>query len=528
MDNNQDSQQELLPKISITINEQYYDEFYDKDGNTNDTFVNDLLKMESKNNCKTEIGHVNSLKKDTNDSSKFSLDSNDILSISSSKKDKDEKKKEKKKKKNMKGNGGCEKDSIFINLKESDEESDDSSDKIIKNISNRYFIRQIKIQEENAKIDASLNDSSIAHKKDLMNELGKLDEKNKNKILPKTYYKAASNLVKCIESEAENKYKCKLKYICNKNLNEKIFEKEKILKENIRDLFLGEFSLLDPQQKIEAEKEKETLLNMEKEKNKNKFNKLESLFNVKIEDIKRMYLHNSRYASYGNASFLIKEFKTFKDDHGECGREKILDIPNLLLNSKTTDINYFNSNKKIFNVGLNSIYSFFSDYVKKKYKIQLVEPTLCHICNYTTKSYEDIFKKKLKFIFDTIETKRKIKDENNSSIIDEILKKEGKEEKEGNRMLNVLLNSITIYEVMRDYINDQKINKKKDNNGNEFEYRLDKTYSDLDFPDCSKEKMELRKKKFIDLLEGKIKSRKSKKKTKLGEKKILGKKAKRS
>lgn len=522
MDNNQDSQQEPQPKISITINEQYYDEFYDKDGNTNDTFANELMKMESKNNCKTEIGHVNSLKKDTNGSSKFSLDSNDILSISSSKNEKDEKKKEKK----LKGNGGCEKDSIFINLKESDEESDDSSDKIIKNISNGYSFRQIKIQEENAKIDASLNDSSIAHKKDLKFELGKLDEKNKNKILPKTYYKAASNLVKCIESEAENKYKCKLKYICNKNLNKKIFEKEKILKENIRDLFLGEFSILDPQQKIEAEKEKETLLNMEKEKNKNKFNKLESLFNVKIEDIKRIYLNNSPYVSYGNASFLIKEFKTFKDDHDECGREKILDIPNLLLNSKT--INYFNSNKKILNAGLNSIYSFFSDCVQKKYKIQLVEPTLCHICNYTTKSYEDIFKKKLKFIFDTIETKRKIKGENNSSIIDEILEKEEKEEKEGNRMLNVLLNSVTIYEVMRDYINDQKINKKKDNNGNEFEYRLDTTYSDLDFPDCSKEKMELRKKKFIDLLEGKIKSRKSKKKTKLGEIKILGKKIKRS
>ena len=94
MDNNQDSQQEPQPKISITINEQYYDEFYDKDGNTNDTFANELMKMESKNNCKTEIGHVNSLKKDTNGSSKFSLDSNDILSISSSKNEKDEKKKE--------------------------------------------------------------------------------------------------------------------------------------------------------------------------------------------------------------------------------------------------------------------------------------------------------------------------------------------------------------------------------------------------------------------------------------------------
>ena len=42
----------------------------------------------------------------------------------------------------------------------------------------------------------------------------------------------------------------------------------------------------------------------------------------------------------------------------------------------------------------------------------------------------------------------------------------------------------------------KKLIKKKDNNGNEFEYRLDTTYSDLDFPDCSKEKMELRKKKI--------------------------------
>lgn len=77
-----------------------------------------------------------------------------------------------------------------------------------------------------------------------MIELAKLDEKIKIYFLENLIIKLDLIIKLNILNLKPKKNNYKLKYICNKNLNGINFENEEILKRNIIDLFLGEFSII--------------------------------------------------------------------------------------------------------------------------------------------------------------------------------------------------------------------------------------------------------------------------------------------
>ena len=513
MEKDQSNKQKKTIINNVNSNEQSSGLFNTQDENINSNFANDYQNMDSNNNRQTETGNVNSLKKNESDTLK-------ILPDSTNKKQKPSSKKNKKK---MKKNDEYKQNS-GMNLKESEDENSDLSDEIIKksSYSNGLSNRQKKIKKNNNKLnkedidndstkdttkkDNFSNDSRITYLNDFKIRFEKFEEKKKKTFYEKSLNKSISNQTICINSIAKEVYNYELKYICYENLKGIDFKNKEILKENYIDLFLGKFSILSDEVKKEAKKEIEILLNKDNEKNKNKFKKLNSLFYEKIEDKFIKYLTNLPYISNGKAHFLIKEYKTFKDDLNEYNKEQIINI-HILLNSKITKINYSNSNKKIFNAAMKSINSDINNITKNKYN-QSITPTLSYICKYTITSYNEIFKEKLKFIYSNIIPKRKINGKNYSIKIDQILDEEKKEEKEENRILNALLNFKTIKDILRAFVNDEKIIKMKDENGKEYEFILNKTYSDEIFKDWSEAKREIYKKDFIDLLDGNKKPRK--------------------
>ena len=76
----------------------------------------------------------------------------------------------------------------------------------------------------------------------------------------------------------------------------------------------------------------------------------------------------------------------------------------------------------------------------------------------------------LKYIFTNLVQKKSNPEKNYSQLINDILQKEEKEEKEENRKLNKLLNSVHILNIVKAFLNDQKIINIKDENGNEIEF----------------------------------------------------------
>ena len=114
----------------------------------------------------------------------------------------------------------------------------------------------------------------------------------------------------------------------------------------------------------------------------------------------------------------------------------------------------------------------------------------------------------LKFIFTNLVPKNSNPEKNYSQQINDVLQKEEKEEKEENRKLNKLLNSVHILNIVKAFLNDQKIINIKDENGNEIEFYFINfnTYKDC-FIHLSKDTKDNYKNDFENLLEGKINSR---------------------
>ena len=300
-----------------------------------------------------------------------------------------------------------------------------------------------------------------------------------------------------------------------------------ILKGNFKDLLLGKFCNLNPEEQKVAKKEIELICKMETENKKIKCKVLNNLFYGKLEEAFKMYLNDGLYIKNGEGNFYLKEFYTFKDDFYIFKPEKRQNIKKyacFLLSCETTNkgqsseedknktqqitINHYNSRRAIINNAISSFFSDIKDYALRKYGIELYTPTLKNKLEKNVDQYETVFTQKLKFIFDDLVPRRNKEGKNYSEPIDEVLKQEEKED-EKNRILTQLLNLVDIKSYLRAYINDENIIKIKDNKGNEFNLYLPNLKTFRDYFDLPVEiKVDYRM-DFVDLLGGKVKGRNS-------------------
>ena len=118
------------------------------------------------------------------------------------------------------------------------------------------------------------------------------------------------------------------------------------------------------------------------------------------------------------------------------------------------------------------------------------------------------------YIFTNLKPKRFNPKIDYSQQINDVLEKE--EEIEENKILHKLLYSVPIFNIIKAFINDEKIVNIKEENGNEFEFYFInfKTYKDY-FKYLSKETNDEYKKDFNNFLGNQIKSRKKSEKRNL-------------
>ena len=197
----------------------------------------------------------------------------------------------------------------------------------------------------------------------------------------------------------------------------------------------------------------------------------------------------------------------YKLENLEITSEEDNNEKNNLPKKKLTEINYYNSRRKIIFASLKSIFcNSIKEYVKINFETELFQPTLKDKLAHNVEQYFNFFTQNLIFIFTNLVPKRFNPKINYSQQIYDVLKKE--KEKEENRILDKLLNSVQIFNIIKAFINDEKIINIKESNDNEFElYFINfKTYKDY-FKYLSKEIKDNYKKDFINLLENKIKPR---------------------
>ena len=357
------------------------------------------------------------------------------------------------------------------------------------------------------------------------NELRILNEKMRKILNKKIRKKFLFSYFSLLENRSIIDLGFKPKYYCATIVLRINLETNEIFNFNIKDLFQGELSNLDSEEKEAAKKEYDLISKMENENKKVKLKVLNILFYVKLEEIFKIYLNDCFYLKNGEAELYINKFHTFKDDFKYKPKEKE-DIINCICFSlgfespnfeKISDkieiqqikINHYNSRRTIINKGIQSLYSEIKDGPSDKYGIKLSAPTSKNKLGKNVNQYEEYLNKKLKYIFSELYPRRNKKGKNYSEQIDKVLKKEEEEEEE-NRILALLLDLVDIKSFLRAFINDEKIIKIKDNNGNEFNLYLPnlKTFKDC-FGYLPKEIMEDIKKDFINFLDGKIKPRKS-------------------
>ena len=305
---------------------------------------------------------------------------------------------------------------------------------------------------------------------------------------------------------------------------------EEILKGNIDDLFI-KYSNLNSEEKKEFKKEEESLLNKENENKIYKIKLLNLIFSKTIEEIFKMYLNDDKHIAYGETKLFLEEFKTFIDDFNEYiskQRQNIKKCINLLVGCKlanlpednneknqenlqktqTTKINHYNSRRSIIVASLKSFFKILKEYVKFNFNIDLFQPSYKKKIKHNVDDYLAFMNNYLKFIFTNLVPKNSNPEKNYSQQINDVLQKEEKEEKEENRKLNKLLNSVHILNIVKAFLNDQKIINIKDENGNEIEFYFINfnTYKDC-FIHLSKDTKDNYKNDFENLLEGKINSR---------------------
>ena len=415
--------------------------------------------------------------------------------------------------------------------------------KQILNNSKEYPIKKTYHTSKTTKKDDFSNNITIPIPKYLFDNsleiLFKKDIININKIL---LLYCLSNILFSIEYRAKMRYGLELKTISFINVKRiNLDDYEKILNGTIEDLFI-KFSNLNDEEKQSFKKEKEFLLNWEIE-NKFKFKLLNILFNKTIEEIFKMYLNDYKYIPIGKINLYFKKFKTFSDDfneHSSKQKQNIKKCINLLFNKELANLekktieednneeqkynfpkkspvknNNYNSRRKIIFTSLKSIFSnSIKEYVKFNFKIDLYQPTLKNKLCHNIGQYFKFLAECLIYIFTNLKPKRFNPKIDYSQQINDVLEKE--EEIEENKILHKLLYSVPIFNIIKAFINDEKIVNIKEENGNEFEFYFInfKTYKDY-FKYLSKETNDKYKKDFNNFLGNQIKSRKKSEKRNL-------------
>ena len=416
------------------------------------------------------------------------------------------------------------------------EESQISDDKLIKKFSDLGNNKQRKnipisvdIEKSNTNYTSiNITNNEISNYKDfqndkiLYNELLILNEKGKQIQTIKLRLKFLKNIFTFIENYVFINFGFNLKYYCSNNIWRINLKTNEIFNFNIKDLLLAGLSCLNPKEKNDAKKEYELICKMENENKKIKCKVLNIFFSEKLGEKYKMYLNDCFYLKNGNAKFLLKEFPTYKDDFNDYNPEQRLNIKNCICflsdfeiikdNNKTQQIKikHYNSRRAIIKKGIQSIYSEINDFSLDKYGIRLYVPTLKNKLGKRVSEYKEYFKNNPKYIFSNLKPRRNKQDKDYSSKIDELLKKEEEEEDEENRILSQLLNLGNINYNLRAFVNDERVVKIKYDNGSVSNLYLPnmKTFRDC-FDYLPKDIQDAIKKDFIDLLDGKKKSRKS-------------------
>ena len=260
---------------------------------------------------------------------------------------------------------------------------------------------------------------------------------------------------------------------------------------------------------------------MENENPEIKFKVLNILFLEKLEEKFKEYLNGCVYLEKDNVKFLLKKFPTLKDDF-DYKPEQRQNIKNCIcflmdfeltkdnIETQQIKINYYNSRRAIIRNWKNSTYSEINEFSLDKYGIKQYVPTLKNKLGKSVSKYEEYFKNNPKYIFSNLKPRRNKQDKDYSSKIDELLKKEEEEEDEENRILAQLLNLGNIKYNLRSFVNDEKVVKIKNDNGIISNLYLPnmKTFRDC-FDYLPKDIQDAIKKDFINLLDGKIRFRKS-------------------
>jgi hypothetical protein len=163
-----------------------------------------------------------------------------------------------------------------------------------------------------------------------------------------------------------------------------------------------------------------------------------------------------------------------------------------LQKTQTTKINHYNSRRSIIVASLKSFFKILKEYVKFNFNIDLFQPSYKKKIKHNVDDYLAFMNNYLKFIFTNLVPKRFNPEKNYSQQINDVLQKEEKEENEENRKLDKILNSVHILNIVKAFLNDQKIINIKDENGNEIEFYFINFNT---YKDCFKNNQNLRKKR---------------------------------
>ena len=471
--------------------------FNERDDNTNNGFYICIEEIKDNSNAPTETENNNSLKKNNVNSKKITLGSNKGENESTLKK---------------------------VNKKEHDDgESNDTINKITysNGESNKQRKKNNVVPQQNETEDPKTTQANTTKEETKsIEDINKIKIKN---VLYESEFKTinevcSQNFLDSLVEFTENRIGEKL----NKSLIKIKLNDIHIYNKKIIDIFEGSI-----REEIESQLKKENENNEQRNQKK-----LNLLFNEIFKERYIKFLNDDKFILNEGLKMELEGFKTFsnyyenieqKEDIKKCVYLFLkIDYPqnkseNKITETQQTTNNHYDSRKLITNQIVKSFHNVLNN-IAYNYGNKLYKPILKHIFKYNVEDYEFSFKKSTNYIYSILKPKKQKEGINYNEKINEIITLEKKEEEEEqeeqekepkNIKINLLLENATIFDIAKAFINDEKFIKITIE-GKEFKLFLInfKTYKDY-FKHLEKELYIDLRKDYIDLLEGRIPSRKS-------------------